>query len=59
MRNTLLIVIGVCAGLFGLAQLLQLLGIIGIGFSIFGIVITAASFAVSAVCFKNAFSPKR
>lgn len=46
---------GVLTGLFAFAQFLQLLGIIGVGFSIAGIGITAGAIALSAVCFRNAF----
>lgn len=47
---------GVLTGLFGIAQLLQLLGIIGVGFSMFGVFFTAGAFAVSLICFKNSLA---
>lgn len=43
-------------GLYGFAQLLQLLGVIGIGFSPFGLGLTAGSFALSAFLIKEALS---
>ena len=50
-----LIVVGVLAAIFGVAQLLQLLGLFGAGFSIAGIGIMAGAFAVSAICLQKAF----
>jgi uncharacterized membrane protein YuzA (DUF378 family) len=47
---------GTLAGLFGLAQLLQLLGVFGVGFSIPGIAFTALGLAGAIVCFKKAFA---
>lgn len=49
-----LIVVGVLAAIFGVAQLLQLLGLFGVGFGIGGIGITAGAFAVSAICLQKA-----
>ncbi len=46
---------GFLVGLFAVAQLLQLLGFFGVGFSIAGIGITAGAFAISALCLKSAF----
>jgi hypothetical protein len=43
-------IIGLIAGCYGFFQLLQLLGILGVGFSFFGLGITAGAFAISAVC---------
>ena len=50
------LVAAVLTGIFAIAQILQLLGVIGIGFSIAGAGITAGAIALSAVCFKKAFS---
>ena len=48
---------GVLCGLFGVAQLLQLLGLIGVGFSIAGIGLTILGGVGSFLCFKKAFAP--
>ena len=50
--------LGILLGLFALAQLLQLAGLIGIGFSIAGIGITILSGVGSFVCFQKAFASK-
>ena len=47
---------GVLLALFAVAQLLQLLGIIGIGFSIAGIGFTIIGGVLSFLCFKKAFA---
>jgi len=49
------ILLGVLTGLFAIAQFLQLLGLIGVGFSIAGIVFTLLGGVASAACFKKAF----
>ena len=47
---------GVLFGLFAVAQLLQLLGLIGIGFSLGGIAFTIIGGLLSFLCFKKAFA---
>ena len=54
-----LILFGTLATVFGIAQLLQLLGFFGVGFSIPGIGLTALGFAVALICFKKALGPRR
>lgn len=49
---------GVLIGLFAVAQLLQLLGFIGIGFTIAGVGITAGATAVSLLCFQKSLPTK-
>jgi hypothetical protein len=51
------IVGGVVLGLFAVAQLLQLFGLIGIGFSVAGIGITILASLGSLLCFQKAFAP--
>ena len=51
-----LIIVGVLAALYCLAQVLQLLGIIGAGFSLPGVGLAVLSGAVALICFKKAFS---
>jgi len=51
----LFITLGVLAALFSVAQILQLLGIIGVGPNIAGVALTAAGVAISLGCFKKAF----
>lgn len=53
---TLLILVGAASGLFSFAQLLQLLGVFGIGFSAIGVFLTCMTAVVLIVCFKHAFS---
>jgi hypothetical protein len=48
---------GVLLGLFSLAQFLQLLGLIGVGFRIAGIGLTILPGVFSYLCFKKAFAP--
>ena len=48
---------GVLFGLFTFAQVLQLLGLIGIGFSVAGIGITIFGGVFTYLCFKKAFAP--
>ena len=50
---------GVLCGLFGVAQLLQLLGLFGVGFSLSGIGFTILGGVCSYLCFKQAFAPSR
>jgi len=57
--KALLITAGPLAALFTLAQLLQLLGLIGVGFSIPGIGLTALGLAITVACFKKAFQDQR
>jgi uncharacterized membrane protein YuzA (DUF378 family) len=57
--KVVMIILGVLAGLFGVAQLLQLLGVFGAGFTIPGIAFTVLGFAVSAACFQKAFAQPR
>lgn len=45
---------GILFGLFGIAQLLQLFGLIGIGFSIAGVGFTILAGVLSYLCFKKA-----
>ena len=52
-----LIFFGVLTGLFAVAQFLQLLGLIGVGFSVDGVGLTLLGVALAATCFKNAFAP--
>ena len=47
---------GVLFALFGIAQLLQLLGLIGVGFSIARVGFTILGFVLSFLCFKRAFA---
>lgn len=54
-----LMIIGVLAGLFAVAQFLQLLGVIGIGFSLPGIAFTILGGAISFACFRKALSPPK
>ena len=54
----LFITLGVLAALFSVAQILQLLGIIGVGPNIAGVALTAAGVAISLGCFKKAFKEK-
>ncbi len=51
----ILMFVGVVTAVFGVAQLLQLLGLFGVGFSIAGIGITVGAFAISIFCFRRAF----
>ena len=50
---------GVLLGLFALAQLLQLLGLFGVGFSLPGIGFTILGGVFSYICFEKAFAPPR
>lgn len=51
------IFLGVITGLFAIAQFLQLLGLIGAGFSLAGVAFTLLGGVASATCFKKAFAP--
>ncbi|MCG8508054.1 MAG: hypothetical protein MI741_02390 [Rhodospirillales bacterium] len=55
----LLIVIGVLAGLFAVAQFLQLLGVFGVGFSIPGVAFTILGGVIAFLCLKKAFAPPK
>ena len=57
--KVLLIIGGSLAALFTLAQLLQLFGLFGVGFSIAGIGLTALGLAATIACFKKAFKDER
>jgi hypothetical protein len=57
--KALLIIGGSVAALFTLGQLLQLLGLFGVGFSIAGIGLTALGLAATITCFKKAFKSER
>ncbi len=50
------VIAGVLLGVFGLAQLLQLFGLIGIGFSIWGIGLTILPLVGCYLCFKKAMA---
>ena len=50
------ILLGVLTGLFAIAQFLQLLGLIGVGFSPAGVAFTLLGGVASAACFKKAFA---
>jgi hypothetical protein len=54
----LFITLGVFAALFSIAQILQLLGIIGVGPNIAGVALTAVGLALSLGCFQKAFKTK-
>ncbi len=54
--KTLFIILGALAGLFTIAQVLQLMGIIGGGFSLPGIGFVLLGAAAAFACFKKAFS---
>jgi hypothetical protein len=47
---------GILLGLFGLAQLLQLCGLIGIGFTLAGVGFTILGLVGSFACFQKAFA---
>jgi len=53
--KALLVIAGSITALFTLGQILQLLGVFGIGFSIPGIGFTALGLAATIACFKKAF----
>jgi uncharacterized integral membrane protein len=56
MKRIILVVLGVLLTLFGIAQALQLAGLIGTRtFSIAGVGLALLGFALGAVCFKKAF----
>lgn len=55
MKKITLMVLGILLGIFGIAQGLQLMGIIGTkDFSIAGVAFTILGFALAAGCFKKA-----
>ena len=54
--KVLYVVLGILAGAFAVAQLLQLLGLIGVGFSFVGVVLTVAGGLASLICFRKALS---
>ena len=53
--KVVLIIVGILAALFGVAQLLKLVGVFGVGFSIPGIGFTILGFLVSFLCFQRVF----
>ncbi len=53
------LVLGILSGLFAVAQLLQLAGLIGIGFSIAGVGFTILGGVGSFLCFQKAFANKQ
>ncbi len=55
--KALYIIGGVLCGLFSFAQLLQLMGLIGVGFNVAGIGFTIVGGVLSYVCFRKAFEP--
>ena len=55
-KKIILTVLGVLLGVFGIAQALQLMGLIGTKqFSIAGVAFTILGLALAASCFKKAF----
>jgi len=59
MNKKILLIVGCLSGLYTIAQILQLLGIIGIGPSIAGIGITAGAAAITILCFNKALNKRK
>lgn len=57
MKKLFFTILGLLCGLFGVAQILQMMGLIGTKqFHIAGVALTALGFALSLKCFQKVFN---